>query len=381
MHHIVIVTGELSGEIHAAELVRAIKRSIPVELSGIGSQRLRDEGVNTIYDYANISLTGLSEIFSKLHHIKDAYGRLKEHLERTRPSLLILVDFPGFNLKVARLAKKLGIPVIYFIPPQIWAWRKKRILRIKEYVNKVICVLPFEKRLYEEYGIDVSYVGHPFVSTVKPVSTREDFFRKTGIEQGSVVVTIMPGSRENEILRHMPVLLQSVAIIKGQAERLAVLLPLADNIDGSVIERFSKELQDCIVIRGQSYDALAHCDMAIISSGSATLEAAILGTPSIVIYRISWFSYLIARMLVTIKHISLPNIIAGKEVFPEFIQHIPPEKIAEKALYMINNGKESIKKDIDEILERLGRYDSYELAKDIVVKFLEKQYDTIPETA
>ncbi len=372
IRHIVIVTGELSGEMHAAELVRSIKKSVPVELSGIGSQRLRDEGMNTIYDYRNISLTGLSEIFSKLPHIKDAYKKLKEHLEQTSPSLLILVDFPGFNLKIARFARTLGIPTIYFIPPQVWAWRKKRILRIKQYVDKVICVLPFEKKLYEEYGIDAAYVGHPFVSTVKQTSTKEDFLRRTGIGKGCTVITIMPGSRENEIDRHMPFLLRSIEKIKKRMRRIAVLLPLADNIDGSVLERFREGLKDCIVIRGQSYDALAHCDLAIVSSGSATLEAAILGTPSIVIYRVSCFSYCIARMLVTIKHISLPNIIAGKEVFPEFIQHIPPEKIAEKALYMINNGKDSIKKDLDGILARLGRYDSYELAKDIVVEFLGK---------
>lgn len=381
MHHIVIVTGELSGEIHAAELVKSIKRSIDVEISGIGGQRLRDEGMNTVYDYRNISLTGLSEIFSKLHHIKDAYNKLKQHLEQTRPSLLILVDFPGFNLKVARLARTLGIPTIYFIPPQVWAWRKKRILRIKQCVNKVICVLPFERTLYEEYGIDASYVGHPFVSTVKPASTREDFFRRTGIGHGCTVITIMPGSRENEIVRHMPVLLKSIEKIKEHVHRLAVLLPLADNIDGSVMERFREYLKDYTVIRGQSYDALAHCDLAIISSGSATLEAAILGAPAIVIYRISWFSYCIARMLVKIKHISLPNIIAGKEVFPEFVQHVPPEKIAEKALYMINNGKDSIKKDMDEVLEKLGRYDSYELAKNIVIRFLERQHDAVSETA
>ncbi len=372
MRHIVLVTGELSGEIHAAELVKSIKRSVDVELSGIGGQRLRDEGMNTICDYRNISLTGLSEIFSKLRHIKDAYRSLKEHLEQTRPSLLILVDFPGFNLKIARFAKKLGIPTIYFIPPQIWAWRKKRVLMIKQYVDKVICVLPFEKQLYEEYGIDASYVGHPFVSTVRPASTKEDFFRKTGIGKGCTVITIMPGSRENEIARHMPVLLKTIEKIKRQVGRLAVLLPLADTIDGSALDSFREKLKDCIVIRGQSRDALAYSDLAIVSSGSATLEAAILGTPTIVIYRISRFSYCIARMLVKIKHISLPNIIAGKEVFPEFIQHLPPEKIAEKATYMINNGKESIKKDTDEILARLGHYDSYERAKDIVVEFLGK---------
>jgi len=372
MRHIVLVTGELSGEIHAAELVKSIKRSVDVELSGIGGQRLRDEGMNTICDYRNISLTGLSEIFSKLRHIKDAYRSLKGHLEQTRPSLLILVDFPGFNLKIARFAKKLGIPTIYFIPPQIWAWRKKRVLMIKQCVDKVICVLPFEKQLYEEYGIDASYVGHPFVSTVRPSSTKEDFFRKTGIGKGCTVITIMPGSRENEIARHMPVLLKTIEKIKRQVGRLAVLLPLADTIDGSALDSFREKLKDCTVIRGQSRDALAYSDLAIVSSGSATLEAAILGTPTIVIYRISRFSYSIARMLVKIKHISLPNIIAGKEVFPEFIQHLPPEKIAEKATYMINNGKESIKKDTDEILARLGHYDSYERAKDIVVEFLGK---------
>lgn len=372
MRHIVLVTGELSGEIHATELVRSIKRSAAVELSGIGGQRLRDEGMNTICDYRNISLTGLSEIFSKLRHIKDAYRGLKKHLEQTRPSLLILVDFPGFNLKIARFAKKLGIPTVYFIPPQIWAWRKKRALMIKQCVDKVICVLPFEKQLYEEYGIDASYVGHPFVSTARPSNTKEAFFKKTGIGKGCTVITIMPGSRENEIARHMPVLLKAIEKIKRQVGRLAVLLPLADNIDASALDSFREGLKDCTVIRGQSCDALAYSDLAIVSSGSATLEAAILGTPTIVIYRISLFSYCIARMLVTIKHISLPNIIAGKEVFPEFIQHIPPEKIAEKALYMINNGKDSIKKDTDEILARLGHYDSYERAKDIVLEFLGK---------
>ncbi|HOE17353.1 MAG TPA: lipid-A-disaccharide synthase [Syntrophorhabdaceae bacterium] len=380
MLHIVLVTGELSGEMHAVELVRSIKGSVAVELSGIGGQRLRDAGMHTVYDYRDISLTGLSEIFSKLRHIADAYKILKRHLEKTRPSLLILVDFPGFNLKIARLARSLSIPTIYFIPPQIWAWRKKRVLRIKQYVDKVISVLPFERQIYEEYGVDASYVGHPFASTLRPSNTKEDFFKKTGIGKGCTVVTIMPGSRENEIRRHMPVLLKSVEKIKGRVGRLAVLLPLADNIDASALDRFREGLKDCTVIRGQSCDALAYSDLAIVSSGSATLEAAILGTPTIVIYRISRLSYSIARMVVKIKHISLPNIIAGKEVFPEFVQRMPPEKIAEKALYMINNGKDSIKKDTDEILARLGRYDSYERAKDIVVEFLEKRYGPLPQT-
>ncbi len=374
---IFIITGELSGEMHAIHLIESFKNSFSFQFSAMGSTGLARTGADVIYDYRDISLTGISEIFSKLHHIRRAFKTIKKHILSIKPALIILVDFPGFNLKMARFAKKLNIPVLYFIPPQIWAWKKNRIFTIKQNVDQVISVLPFEKPLYETFGIHVAYVGHPFVQTVKPSLSREDFLKKSGIDRRGPIITIMPGSRENEIKKHMPVLLNTIDIIRKSAPDITVILPLADNMDENVLELFKERLGNTLVIRNHAYDALSYCDAAIVASGSVTLEAAILGTPTIVIYQISSLSYFIAKMLVKVRWISLPNIIAGKEVFPEFIQDLDAAKIAEKTLYMVHNGKEEIKRDIDNIIAKLGSYNSYESARDTIIDFLENRYGAL----
>lgn len=374
---IFIITGELSGEMHAANLVKSFKNHFHFQFSAVGSKILAEAGADIVCDYHNISLTGVSELFSKIFHIYTALNTVKKYIRKTRPALVILVDFPGFNLGIARFVKKLGIPVIYFIAPQIWAWKKGRIETIKRYVDRVICILPFEKKLYDSYGIDAVYVGHPFVTTVKPMLSRKEFLREIQKDGKNPIITIMPGSRENEIKKHMPVLLKTGAIMKKSIPGMVVVLPLAENIEMAILEPFRDSFDNTTIVKKLAYDALAYCDTAIVASGSVTLEAAILKAPTIVIYRISSFSYLIAKMLVKIDFISLPNIIAGKEVFPEFIQDIDPEKIAEKALYMVHNGKEEILKDMDEIIEKLGHYNSYESARDVVIRFLEKRYGAL----
>lgn len=378
---IVVITGELSGEIHAYHLVNALSNSLHIEFSGMGSKRLQEAGVRIIYDYGNISVTGISEILGKLKYIREAFKVIKQHIIRENPSLLILVDFPGFNLKLAKFAKARGVPVVYFIPPQVWAWRKSRSHKIREYVNKVICILPFEKKLYDEYGVEAAYVGHPFLNTVKPVLSRAEFYKKVGIEHEGPVVTILPGSRENEVNKHMPILLSIISKLEQQIDNSTILLPLAENIDFRSVEKHLAKYQTIKTFTGLSYDAMAYSDIAIAASGSVTLEAAILGTPTIVIYKISFLSYILARMLVDVKYISLPNIIANKEIFPEFIQQLDPEKIAEKALYMLNNGRESIKDDIKTIHDKLGTFDSYQRANDEIVQLLEHIYGTLPKTS
>jgi lipid-A-disaccharide synthase len=343
----------------------------------VGSKRLEEAGAEIICDYRNISLTGVSELLSKIIHVYDAFKMVKKYIRETKPSLVILVDFPGFNLRIARFAKKLGIPVLYFITPQIWAWKKKRIRTIKHCVDRVICILPFEKRLYESYGIDAVYVGHPFVNTVKPSLSREEFLKQIGADGKQPIISIMPGSRENEIVKHIPVLLETISVMRKSIPGMVVVLPLAENIEEHTLEPFKASLGDTVIIKEHAYDALAFCDTAIVASGSVTLEAAILRTPTIVIYKISLLSYIIAKILVKIDFISLPNIIAGKAVFPEFIQDIDPEKIAEKALYMVHNGKEAIQEEINGIIEKLGQYNSYESARDAVIGFLEKRYGSL----
>jgi lipid-A-disaccharide synthase len=374
---IFIITGELSGEMHAAHLVKSFKDSFHFQFSAVGSRRLAEAGADIIFDYRNISLTGISELFSKIFHIYSALRLVKKYIRETRPALIILVDFPGFNLRIARFAKKLGIPVLYFIAPQIWAWRKKRIRTIKRCVDRVICILPFEKKIYDSYGIDAVYVGHPFVSTVKPSLSREEFLRQIRADATNQIIAIMPGSRENEVIKHMPVLLKTISIMKKKLPGMVAVLPLAENIEMDIFEPLKDSLGNMVIIKNHAYDTLAYCDVAIVASGSVTLEAAILKTPAIVIYRISSLSYLIAKMLVKINFISLPNIIAEKAVFPEFIQDIDPEKIAEKALHMVHNGKQEIQGDINGIIEKIGHYNSYESARDAVIEFLEKRYDTL----
>jgi lipid-A-disaccharide synthase len=378
----VIVTGELSGELHAVHLVRAIAESLQMEFSGMGSTRLSDAGVKLVHDYRDISLTGLSEVFFRAGHIWKAYVSLTRHLRETKPDLLILVDFPGFNLRIARVAKRLGVPTVYFIPPQIWAWRKNRMKQIKSWIDLVLCILPFEEALYREHHVPARYIGHPFLHIVRPRYTKEAFRSMFAIREGAPVITIMPGSRQNEARRHIPVLTDIVRHLQGKLGRLTVLLPVADTMDEAFFVPFIRELDGVIPIKGLPYDCLAHSDAAVIASGSATLEAAILGVPSVVLYKISNLSYLIARMVVHVSHISLPNIIAGREIFPEFVQSLDAERIANTIVSMVNTDKSALQKEMEEVRKKLATpdHDPYRVACTEILQFLERRYGPLPET-
>ncbi len=310
-----------------------------------------------------------------------AYRRLKRYLLESHPSLLILVDFPGFNLRVARMAKKLGIPTVYFIPPQVWAWRRARINQIKRDVDLVISILPFEKALYDQHGIPSVYVGHPFMATLRPRRSRSVFVEESGLQARWPIITIMPGSRENEIAKHMPVLLRIVGQLRQSLTEMAVILPVAETIDRRLIEPFVKDNPEIRLLEGASDDALACSDVALVASGSATLEAAILNCPTIVIYKVSPFSFFVAKHLVKVGHISLPNLIAGREVFPEYIQDLNPESIAERVLHVLNNEATRMKNDMEEVRRKLGTADSYGLARDAVIQFLERIYGPLSATS
>lgn len=378
---IIMLAGEFSGEIHAYHLMEALKVSLPASFSGMGSKKLQEAGMKIVYDYRKISLTGISEIFGKIKDIREADKVIKQHIIQEKPSLVILVDFPGFNLRMAKFVKAQGIPVVYFIAPQVWAWRKSRIHKIRERTDKVLCILPFEEQLYRGYGVDATYVGHPFMKTVKPIYSRNDFYDRIGVEQKGSVITILPGSRENEVEKHLPILLAILDKLRQFRDISAILLPLAENINEHRVKNLLTGHPTIKVFKGLSYDALAYSDLAIAASGSVTLEAAILGTPTIVIYKVSRLSYLLARLLVNIQFISLPNIIAGKEIFPEFIQQLNPERIAEKALFMLNNGRQEIEHDLDLVKEKLGVFDSYKHASVEITKLIENIYGTLPKTS
>lgn len=370
---IFISTGELSGENHAFHLVRAIKELGHFAISGMGSDILASAGVDIAHDYRDISVTGLSEVLSHLGNIQKAFTEVKSYIRTSRPDLVILVDFPGFNMRIARFARSLHIPVIYFIPPQVWAWKRNRMKQIRRYVNEVICILPFEQDLYSKQGIPSTFVGHPFAATVQPSLGKEEFLRQIGAPSGSPILTVMPGSRRNEVSRHLPVIADIIGIIRKTLPDITVLLPLADNIHEKVLGPLLQSNPRTYVIKNGAHNALAYCDTAIVASGSATLEAALLKAPTIIIYRISWLSYTIARMIVHVDYIGLPNIIAGNEIFPEYIQNLNPETIATKALSMIQEGKQNIARELASIVDTLHMHNSYGLAARAVVAFLEKR--------
>ncbi len=371
--NIFISTGELSGELHACHLVESLKKKGRFSLSAMGSVRLAAAGVEIIHDYRDISVTGLSEVLSHMSQIRRAFDEVKTYIRTNRPDVVILVDFPGFNMRIARFAKSLGIPVIYFIPPQVWAWKKGRLKKIKKYVDRVICILPFEQDLYTGQGVASTYIGHPFTRTVRPLLSRDDFLKSVGLASGVPLLTIMPGSRHNEIARHIPVLSEILSIIHARRPDIRILMPIAESIEDAEFAPLLRAAPGIIPIKGGAFNALAYCDAAIIASGSATLEAALLKAPTIIIYRISWLSYYIARIIVDVSHIGLPNIIAGKEVFPEFIQHLKPETIANTALSMIDKGRRDVAEELESIIDKLKMHDSYGLAANTVISFLEKE--------
>lgn len=375
---IFISTGELSGEIHACHLIESLRKSTNFMLSAMGSERLAALGVTIVHDYRDISVTGLSEVLSHMGHIRRAFDEVKKHLQTDRPDVVILVDFPGFNVRIARFARSLGIPVIYFIPPQVWAWKKGRLKQIKEYVNKVICILPFEQELYDREGISVTYVGHPFAHTVSPSLSKEEFLETIKAAPGIPILTIMPGSRRNEIRRHIPILSEVASRIRRTRPDITIVMPVADSVRESELAPLLHENPGIVPIRGGAYNALAYCDAAVIASGSATLEAALLKAPTIIIYRISWLSYFIARVIVDVDHIGLPNIIAGEEVFPEFIQRLNAESIANTALSMIDKGRHDIAGKLGPIIDMLKVPDSYGLAAGCVISLVGKEQGNEP---
>ena len=380
---VVIVTGELSGETHAARLVTAITALSGLEFSGIGGPVLERAGVRIIHDYKNISIVGISEVFSKAGHVLEALRVIKKHLKKTMPSLLILVDFPGFNLRVARMAKRLGIPVVYFIAPQVWAWHEGRVRQIRANVDLVLSILPFEEAFFRRHGIRVSYVGHPYAHTVRPVYERERFHAMWDVDPSAPVICVMPGSRQNEARRHMPVLLEVLDRLDRELGRYTVLLPVADTLDAGFFAPFVNSRSNVRLIKGLAHDCLAHSHAAFVASGSATLEAAILGVPTIVIYRISVLSYLVARLVMKVRYISLPNLIANEEVFPEFIQSLDPERIAKAMISVLNNDGPAIRKKLERIRDGLAASgsDSYQLAGNEILRFLEHRYGPLRTTA
>jgi len=358
---VMIVAGEASGDLHGANLVRAMYRlDSSLEFYGVGGPKMQAAGVRQIADAADMAVVGLTEVFSKLGMILRVMRRLKKSLLEERPALVILIDYPDFNMPLAKAATKKGFKVFYYISPQVWAWRRGRIGQIKKYVTKMAVILPFEADMYHQAGVDAVFVGHPLLDVVKTGYMRPEALNKFDLKDGTTTVGILPGSRLSEVTKLLPEMLKTAVILKEEIPSVQFVLPLADTLDhdyiAAMLQPYQNEL-DIEIIRNEIYDVLAVCDAAMVASGTATLETALIGTPMIIVYKMSPFSFLMGRLFVNVSHIGLANIIAGRTIVPELIQSdANPERMAKELLAILTDEERNkrIRKDLSGIREKLG---------------------------
>jgi lipid-A-disaccharide synthase len=373
--NILIIVGEASGDLHGASLVRELRNiDSSLKIFGIGGDKMKSEGTELIFHIHKLSFMGFFEVLQNLSLVKKVMRTMVSVAESRRPDLVILIDYPGFNLRFAKRIKSLDIPVLYYISPQVWAWGGNRVKKMKELIDKMVVILPFEKDIYERFGIDCEFVGHPFLEVVKPILSSDDFQRKFSIRKSQTVVGLLPGSRWQEVEKILPLMLESCKLLKTRIRNPKFLLGLAPTIRKEDVEGLFKQTESRVqVVEQLTYDLMKHSDLLLVASGSATLECAIMGTPFIVLYKTSLWTYLIARSLVSIPHIALANVVAGKGVVPEFIQRQAiPSQIAEE-MYQILTEKEryrTIQNGLRTVKEKLGEEGASKKSARIVYEML-----------
>ena len=356
---VMIVAGEASGDMHGAALVYEMSKINPsLNFYGIGGSQLGKMGVKLFVNNSSLAVMGITEVVSKLISVLKILAMMKKSLDDDRPDLVILIDFADFNLRLAKAAKKKGIKVFYYISPKVWAWRKARISQIKKFVDRMAVIFPFEVDTYAAKGYTVNYVGHPLVDMVKSHYTKQDSRKKIDITENKTTIALLPGSRLSEVTKLLPEMLLAAEILAQKIPDIQFVLPLADTLEEKIIFDISKSSSLKIkVIAGKTYDVISSADLAIVASGTATLETGLLGVPMIIIYKFSPFSALIARMLITPQPIGLVNIIAGKTIAPELLQQeANANRIASEALAILLNEekKQEIIAQLQDIRTKLG---------------------------
>ncbi len=372
---VVIVAGEASADLHGSNLVKAMKRLDPgIVFWGVGGRKMEEAGVKILFSSSEMAVVGITEVLSKLGTIARASGRLKHILKSKRPELLILIDYPDFNIHIARTAKRFHVPVLYYISPQVWAWRRSRVRKIARRVDRMAVILPFEKTFYEKRGMPVDYVGHPLLDALSLEVDKWQDRVDAGSEQGYPVVGLLPGSRKDEIRKLLPVMVESLQILGKRYPKIRCRLSLASTIEAEFVKSFTKNSAVQIeIISGDTLETLRVCHVALVASGTATLETALIGVPMVIAYRISRFSYWLGRIVVRVPHIGLVNLVAGEEVVPELIQDdVVPDRLAHEALNILENEelRGTMIKKLGRVRENLGRFGASEATAKIASEMM-----------
>jgi lipid-A-disaccharide synthase len=354
-----LVAGEASGDLHGAALCRALRELDPrCRLFGMGGARMAAEGMDVLVDVTAKAVTGGSEAFGQVPRLYRAYRELRAVLESAaRPSVLVLIDFPEFNLRLARAARRARVPVVYFIPPQVWAWRPWRVTTMRQVVSLVLAVFPFEPPLYRRAGVPVEFVGHPLLDQLQAAPTREVARRRLGLADPTSVVALLPGSRQQEIVRMLPPMRDAAAEIARVVPGTRFVLGMAPTIERALVARQLAGGPAVEIVENQTHDVLRAADLALVTSGTVTLEAALLGTPMVVCYRLSLASELMVRLLIRVPWVSLANLTLGRAVVPElYRQTMMNERLAREALHLLTDAgaREAQRTAFGELAGQLG---------------------------
>jgi lipid-A-disaccharide synthase len=375
---LLLSAGEASGDMYAARLAAALKQRLEVAIFGMGGPQMHAAGVEIITDYSEVSVVGITEVLKRLPSLTRAMRHLVGEAQRRKPPLAILTDFPGFHLRLARKLRSRGIRNVYYICPQFWAWRPWRVNLVRRRFAEALCIFHFEEKFYGDAGVPVKFIGHPLVGNVHATLTRELFCKKYGLEEGGQIITVLPGSRRGEIAHHLPVLLEGLGTIRQRISGAPqIVVAAAPGLDAAQLEKNFPADWHVRLISSDTYNALAAADLAIVSSGTATLETALLGKPMVVVYRVSSLTARLAKPLVKTKFFSMVNLIAGRAVVPELIQdNFTPQRLAAEAESLLfgspgpNPRVSEMKRGLQEVQNLLGPPGAVERAADEIVRLL-----------
>ena len=372
-----IIAGEASGDKHGAKLVsalRALRPRMRFEFFGAGGDEMRQAGVETLVDAREVAIMGALEVARALPKFLRVFRRLSDAANERRPRLVVLIDWPEFNLRLARRLKRDGHRVVYYISPQIWAWRSYRIHAVKRHVERMLVILPFEKDYYERNGVEVDYVGHPLLDSVSVTTTREEFRARHSLDTSNPVIAMLPGSRHSEIRHILPPMVEAAKLLNRWRPHFQFILPLARTFEPNAIapQIGSTGLR---VIENDTYNAIAASDLAVVASGTATLEAAIIGSPLIVVYRASQLNWRIFRPLINTPFVGMPNLIAGREIAPELLQDdLNGERLAKLIVEFLSDPARlrRSRDDLAEVRKKLGETNASERAANRILDLLGK---------
>ncbi|HHI87467.1 MAG TPA: lipid-A-disaccharide synthase [Candidatus Cloacimonetes bacterium] len=365
MKNIFMLVGERSADVHAAEVIKQLKQKNPsLNIWGIGGPLMQKQGFESIFPFSKFSIIGFAEVISHLGFILKVFRKIKSEFIARKPDLAILVDYPGMNIRVAKIAYEFDIPVLYYISPQVWAWKKKRIHKIAEYSNKIAVIFPFENELYEEIGADVEYVGHPISEEISISETQEEFAEQYSIDSKKDWVGFIPGSRNVEIKRILPEIVETIKNLKKiYNNSYQYLISQADSVSDELFQKIISPVKKDVTIIHDTHTLMKYSKVVVCKSGTSTLETGYLGTPMVVVYKTSSLSYFIARAFIKINMIALANIVIGEKVVPELIQHdASAENITKDVRLLLedDNYYQKIKSELRIIKEKLGKFNTSE---------------------